>query len=99
MSVENPNQGSIRERLSPLLPARRGLRKIRILIFGLGVNEGIDLLRKRIGNFADHVAAKKIDQRLPLRRAENEPGRSKRRSNIDNRLGGSRTTCESKWRR
>ncbi len=46
-------------------------------------------------DFADHVAAKKIDQRVALRRAENEPRRSKRRGNIDNRLGGRRTDCVS----
>jgi len=56
-----------------------------------GVNKEIDFFRERIGNFADHIAAKQIDQRVSLRRPENETRRSERRGDVDNRLGGGRT--------
>jgi hypothetical protein len=45
------------------------------------------ITRKQIGSFADHVAAKEIDQRMAFRRAEDQPrggteclGRSKKGS-------------------
>jgi len=47
-------------------------------------------------NFADHIAAKKIDQCVALRRAENQPGRAQGRGKVDNGLGGRRTDCVSK---
>src|SRR5260370_41862936 len=52
------------------------------------INEQIDFFREQIRNFADDIAAKKIDQRVALRRTENEPGRSARFGEIDNRPGG-----------
>src|SRR5882724_8518889 len=56
-----------------------------------GVNEKIDFFREQIRNFADHIAAKKINQRVALRCAENEPGCAQGGSKIDNRICRGRT--------
>src|SRR5882724_10798964 len=61
----------------------RGLR--------LRVDDQVDFLRKKIGNFADQVSAKNIDQGVAARGTENEARRAESGGDIDNGFRSGRT--------